>query len=324
MRYNSLGTTGLRVSQLGFGCGSIGGILVRGDYPAMVQTVGRAIDLGVSYFDTAALYGRGQSEVNLGAVLRELGADVLVGSKARPAGDQIEQIGSSIIQSVEHSLRRLGRDHIDLIQLHNRVEWQRQAGQDVLGVGDLDEVQAAFQTLQQQGKVRFYGLAAPGEPGPLRQAVARGAFSSMQIPYNMLNPTAGAPAPLGFPFQDYGRLIDHAAHQGMGVIAFRILAGGALSGDAGRHPVAAPSVDPIATDRDYAADVARSQRFAFLLEQGVAGSLAEAAIRFAVSKIGVSTAILGISSLEQLEQAVAAVERGPLPAGVIAAIEQIV
>jgi aryl-alcohol dehydrogenase-like predicted oxidoreductase len=324
VRYNSLGTTGLRVSQLGFGCGSVGGILVRGDYPAMVQTIGRAIDLGVSYFDTAAFYGLGQSEVNLGAVLRELGADVLVGSKARPAGDQIKQIGASIIQSVEQSLRRLGRDHIDLIQLHNRVDWQRQPGHDVLGVDDLDGVRAAFQTLQQQGKVRFFGLAAPGEPGPLGHAVARRAFSSIQIPYNMLNPTAGAPAPPGFSFQDYGRLIDQAAQQQMGVIAFRILAGGALGGDGRRHPVAAPSVDPIASDRDYAADVLRAQRFTFLVEQGIAGSLAEAAIRFAISKTGVSTAILGISSLEQLEQAVAAVERGPLPAGAIADIEKTV
>ena len=308
-------------SQLGFGCGSIGGILVRGDYPAMVQAVGRAIELGVNYFDTAAFYGRGQSEVNLGAVLRELGADVLVGTKARPAGDQIAQIRPSIIQSVEHSLRRLGRDHIDLIQLHNRVDWQRQAGHDVLSTADLDEVSDAFATLVGQGKVRYYGLAAPGEPAPLRQAVLTGHFASIQIPYNMLNPTAGAPAPVGFTFQDYGRLIDHAAQQGMGVIAFRILAGGALSGSAARHPVAAPAVDPIATDHEYADDVVRAQRFAYIVEQGIAGSLVEAAIRFAVSKAGVSTAILGISSLEQLEQAAASLERGSLPAEVIAAIE---
>ena len=321
MKYNSLGTTGLRVSQLGFGCGSIGGILVRGDYPAMVQAVGRAIDLGVNYFDTAALYGRGQSEVNLGAVLRELGADVLVSSKARPAGDQISQIRRSIIESVEHSLRRLGRDHVDLIQLHNRVDWQRQVGRDVLGVADLDEVRDAFETLARQGKVRYYGLAAPGEPEPLRQAVSTGHFASIQIPYNMLNPTAGAPAPAGFTFQNYGRLIDHAAQHGMGVIAFRILAGGALSGSTERHPVAASSVDPIATDREYAADVARAQRFAYMVEQGISASLVEAALRFAVSKPGVSTAILGISSIDQLEQAVASVERGPLPAGVLAGIE---
>jgi L-galactose dehydrogenase/L-glyceraldehyde 3-phosphate reductase len=75
MKYNILGRTDLRLSPLGFGCGSIGGLLVRGEYPKMRQAVSRALELGINYFDTAPIYGNGQSEVNLGAVVRELRAE---------------------------------------------------------------------------------------------------------------------------------------------------------------------------------------------------------------------------------------------------------
>ncbi|MCB0105744.1 MAG: aldo/keto reductase, partial [Caldilineaceae bacterium] len=62
MEYRQLGSTPLKVSSLGFGCGSIGGLLVRGEYPKMREAVARAIDLGITYFDTASMYGNGQSE----------------------------------------------------------------------------------------------------------------------------------------------------------------------------------------------------------------------------------------------------------------------
>ncbi len=59
MEYRQLGRTGLRVSALGFGCGAVGGLLVRGDTTEMVRTVARAVELGINYFDTAAIYGNG-------------------------------------------------------------------------------------------------------------------------------------------------------------------------------------------------------------------------------------------------------------------------
>src|SRR5262245_17941906 len=121
MRYHLLGRTGLNVSRLGFGCGSIGGLFVRADYPTMRQVVERAIELGVNYFDTAPLYGDGQSEVNLGAVIRELGADVLIGTKVRLMYQDAGQIDAAIVRSVDNSLRRLGRERIDLLQLHNPI-----------------------------------------------------------------------------------------------------------------------------------------------------------------------------------------------------------
>ena len=322
MKYNILGRTDLRVSQLGFGCGSIGGILVRGEYPLMRRAVSRAIEMGINYFDTASLYGNGQSEVNLGAVLRELKADVLLGTKVRLAGKDAGRIGEAITRSVEESLRRLGRETIDLIQLHNRIgfSWQPEKDVDQIGLRDLDTVIGAFEAFQRQGKVRFWGITGLGETDALRAAVANGGFQSIQIPYNLLNPTAAGTASAGFPFQDYGQLIDHAAQQGKGVIAIRILAGGALSGTPERHPVASTSVNPIASGEVYGDDVARARRYSFLVEEGMVNSLVEAAVRFVVSNENVSTALLGISSLDQLEQAVKYVELGPLPAETLARI----
>jgi len=312
MKYNSLGRTGLRVSQLGFGCGSIGGLLVRGDYPVMREVVSRAIELGINYFDTAPMYGNGQSEVNLGAVLRELKSDVLIGTKVRLKSEELDQIGDAVIRSVEGSLRRLSRASVDLIQLHNRIGFQRQPERDQVGIPDLDAVRRAFEALQQQGKVRFWGITGLGVSEALYETIATGGFQTIQVAYNLLNPSAGMSVPPAFPFQDYGQLIKRAAQQGMGVIAIRILAGGALSGTPARHPVASQSVNPIASEQAYSADVARAQRYTFLVEDGRVSNLVEAAIRFVVSKPGVSTALLGISSRDQLEQAVEYVERGPL------------
>jgi aryl-alcohol dehydrogenase-like predicted oxidoreductase len=315
MKYNILGRTDLRVSQLGFGCGSIGGLLVRGEYPTMRQAVSRALELGVNYFDTAPLYGNGQSEVNLGAVMRELRAEALIGTKVRLTGKDAGRIGEAISRSVEGSLRRLGREIIDLIQLHNRIgfSWQPEKDPDRIGLPDLDTVIEAFEALQQQGKVRFWGITGLGESDALREAIGRGGFQAIQVAYNLLNPSTGTTVPPGFPFQDYGKLIDRAAQQGIGVIAIRILAGGALSGATERHPVASTGVNPIASEQEYSADVVRARRYVFLVEKGVVSNLVEAAVRFVVSKPGVSTALIGISSLDQLEKAVQYVERGPLP-----------
>jgi aryl-alcohol dehydrogenase-like predicted oxidoreductase len=323
MKYNLLGRTDLRLSQLGFGCGSIGGLLVRGEYPKMRKAVSRALELGINYFDTAPIYGNGQSEVNLGAVVRELRANVLIGTKVRLAMEDAGRIGEAITRSVEESLRRLGREAVDLIQLHNLIgsSWQPERDWARVALSDLEIVMDAFKTLQKQGKTRFWGITALGATEALQAAVAAGRFQSIQVPYNLINPTAGAGAGRDFPFQDYGQIIDRASQQGIGAIAIRILAGGALSGAMERHPVAQAWVNPIASEQEYSADVARARRYSFLVEKGIVSNLVEAAVRFVVSKAGITTALLGISSLDQLEQAVQYVERGPLPADVLEDIQ---
>lgn len=313
MEYRPLGRTDLRVSALGFGCGAVGGLLVRGDYKEMVRAVARAVALGINYFDTAAIYGNGLSETNLGRVLTELRPEVLVGTKVQLRGDDFADIEAAVFRSVDASLKRLGRDSVDLIQLHCPVAAQRQPDQGWASVDDVAQAIAAFEKLVAQGKARGWGINGIGETAAIHAAVGLSRAHTIQSCYNLINPSAGMAVGAGFPFQDYERLIDKATAQGMGVIAIRVLAGGALSGVAARHTNAAAQVDPIASGRDYAEDVSHATAFEFLVRDGYAGSLVEAAIRFALSKPGISTVLVGISDLGQLEAAAAAAEHGPLP-----------
>jgi aryl-alcohol dehydrogenase-like predicted oxidoreductase len=108
----------------------------------------------------------------------------------------------------------------------------------------------------------------------------------------------------------------------MGCIGIRVLAAGALSGVMARHPIAVPSVAPIGTGPDYPSDVKLAQKLNFLTADGHAGSLVEAAMRFAWSKPELSTTLVGYSSLDHLEQALAAAQRGALPATAMRRLEQ--
>ena len=321
MKYNSFGRTDLRVSELGFGCGSVGGLLVRGDRREMVQTIERAIELGVNYFDTASIYGDGTSESNLGAVLQELEANVLVGTKVRLSNSEMENIQDAVLESVEASLKRLRLDCIDIIHLHNPISLHRNPERNAVGLNDLKPVMQAFQFLQKEGKVKFYGINGLGETEALHHAVNVTGAYSIQTCYNLLNPSAGQKTSKNFPFQDFDQLMNQASQLEMGIIAIRVLAGGALSGTFQRQPNAAKTVSPIATSKDYAQDVTQAQTFQFLVEQGYTDSLIEAAIRFAISNSAVSTTLIGFSNLEQLEQAAEYVAKGPLPTKPLKQIE---
>jgi aryl-alcohol dehydrogenase-like predicted oxidoreductase len=323
MEYQALGKTGLQVSRLGFGCGNVGGLIIRGTHQDRVNAVTRAMEAGITYFDTAPSYGNGQSEQNLGQVLQELKANVYVGTKVRVAPHELGDLRGAITRSVEASLRRMGRESVDLIQLHNRITRQRQAEDPSLTVQDvLEEVVEAFRQLQAQGKVRYYGITALGDTAALHELIDNGSLYSAQVCYNLLNPSAGQPVPAGFPSQDFGQLIDRARAQGMGCIGIRVLAAGALSGVEARHPIAVPSVAPIGTGPDYRSDVQFAQTLHFLTQEGYAANLIEAAIRFAWSNPGISTVLVGYSSLDHLEQALTAAERGALPAAALGRLAQ--
>jgi aryl-alcohol dehydrogenase-like predicted oxidoreductase len=313
MELRNLGKTGLRVSTLGFGCGNVGGLIIRGTPAERERAVARAMELGVNYFDTAPSYGDGQSEKNLGQVLRALKARVLVGTKFRLDPPDLRDIPGAVARSLDASLARLGLERVDLFQLHNRIETARGSG--ALSLGDvLSEVVPAVQKLRQQGKVGFCGITALGETRTLHQAVDAGTIDTAQVCLNLLNPSAAHAVPAGFPAQDFGCLLDRTRERRVGVIVIRVLAAGALSGVEARHPVAVPAVDPIATAPDYRTDVGRAQRLDALVREGFVDNLVEASIRLAVGSDAVSTVLVGYSSLEHLEAAAAAVNRGPLPA----------
>ncbi|MGA8695724.1 MAG: aldo/keto reductase [Xanthobacteraceae bacterium] len=129
----------------------------------------------------------------------------------------------------------------------------------------------------------------------------------------MLNPSAASELPPNYPAQDYGRLFDHTKKAGVGVIGIRVLAGGALSGSTERHPVASPPPEPIGSAMNYEADVERARRLMPLVKEGFATSLTEAATRFAISQAAIGTILVGIATPHQFDEALAAVQKGPLP-----------
>jgi len=317
-----LGRTGLKTTLLGFGCGAVGGLMVKGSPADQERAVARALELGVNYFDTAPLYGNGESERNLGRVLAKLRPDVIVGTKVRVAPADFGGIGQAIAAALDESLQRLGRDSVDLYQLHNPIALAT-AGTSLAAAAVIDEVAGAFDRLRQQGKIRFAGLTAVGETAALHQVVASGRFDTAQVSFNLLSPSPGAAVPKGFPGQDYDRLLDRTLAADMGIIGIRALAGGALSGSTARHPHGTADVAPIGSGRDYAADAERARAFEPLVRDGTAGSLIELAERYAISHPGVSTMLIGYSTLEQLEVAAAAVAKGPLPASVMQRIAEI-
>jgi len=147
----------------------------------------------------------------------------------------------------------------------------------------------------------------------LRKVVEARAFDTAQICLNLLNPSAVAALPPGFPAQDFEGLANRARAAGMGTIGIRILAGGALSGSETRHPVGVASVAPIASGPDYRTDVARARLFEAPVQSGHAGSLIEAALRFVISNDAMTTVLVGTSTIAQLETAAAAINKGPLP-----------
>src|SRR6202023_93858 len=232
MQLRVFGRPGMQLSVLGFGCGAVGGFMVRGDAADQERVIARAIAAGVNYFDTAVQYGNGESEKNLGRVLQKLKpANIVVGTKVRLPPGVAGRIADAVTMSLEGSLARLGLERVDIFQLHNAIT--STGGGPALGVRQgLDELVPAFERLRQQGKIRFLGMTAVGDTAALNQVIDARTFDSAQVVYNMLNPSAAEPLPPNYPAQDYGRLFDATMAAGVGVVGIRVLAGGALSGSA--------------------------------------------------------------------------------------------
>ena len=322
MQMRQFGRTGEMVSVLGYGAGAVGGLLVRGDAKDRERSVARAIELGINYFDTASIYGNGESERTLGAILKRLRAKVLLGTKVRITSAQRGDVAGAIMASMDASLKRLGRDSVDLFQLHNPI---------TLGGADpsfstraiLEQAIPALQDLRAQGKTRFIGITALGDNEALKSILRSDVFDTAQCVYNLLNPSGVSALPPGLPGHDFGGMIRDAHAREIGTIGIRLLAGGALSGAVARHPGAMPNVEPIASGPSYAADVAAARKLLPLVAEGHVDSLVEAAIRFAITTDALSTVLVGTADLEQQEIAAKAVAKGPLPAATLARIAEL-
>jgi aryl-alcohol dehydrogenase-like predicted oxidoreductase len=313
METRAFGRTGLKTSILGFGCGAVGGLMVRGAPADQERTVAEALEAGINYFDTAPLYGNGQSETNLGRIWKALKpANVIVGTKVRLRPEDLADVRGAVTASLDASLARLGMERVDILHLHNTIA-NAGGGELISARQVVDEVVPAFDALRRAGKIGFPGVTAIGDTAALGQVIDACGFGSAQVVYNMLNPSAGGARPSGLSGQDYAALLDRCRTAGTGVVGIRILAGGALSGSAERHPIAGAPPAPIGSAASYALDVEHARRLLPLVEEGYAGSLAEAAVRFAIGQPGIGTILVGMATPDQFRHALAAVRKGPLP-----------
>jgi aryl-alcohol dehydrogenase-like predicted oxidoreductase len=314
-----LGRTGLCVSEIGFGCGPTAGLIVSGERRAQRAAVQRALELGIDYFDTAPLYGAGESERALGSLLRELAATPRIATKVELGVEDLDNVRDTILKSVESSLKRLGQPRISVLHLHNRIGMVR-APQADLGSGallGLDEVLGpggvveTFAALRSQGIVDAFGCSAyGGDMAAVERVVDSGSFHCIQVHYSLLNTTAWTRPRAGAEGRDYRRIAARAARAGMGVVALRVLEAGLL---AGRAP---PAKAALAQEREAA-----RARLAVLAPLLGPEPLVHTAVRFALSQPELTTVLVGFSDVAQVEDAVAAAAQGPLPAALLVRIE---
>lgn len=309
MQYRPFGRTGINVSEIVFGCGQMGGILIHSDPDTMRQAVRRALDAGVNWFDTAAQYGNGKSEESVGWLLKEVPEKPHVSTKIRFEPEQPEDIISQVERAVEASLKRLDRDSVDLLQFHNQIG-SATAGRsvsvaDVLRTGGAAE---ALERMRDQGYCRFIGLTALGDAAACREVIASGRFDAAQVYYNMINASAARPMPAGWTGQDMKQMLALCQEQRMGVICIRVFACGILARGAatGREAILTADTDP--------AEEERKARAIFAVLGDAYGSPAQTAIRFALANPAISTVSIGLANPAELAEDLAAAEMGPLPA----------
>lgn len=297
MNRRTLGRTGLLVPEISFGCGPVSGVLTGSDFALQLATVKRALDVGIDWFDTAAGYGNGTSEANLGRVLKELGASPRIATKVRIPEGGFDRIEECVRESVQASLARLGVKAVELLQLHNGIT--RSCGDEKDSVSPSDALAAleAFRKLQSEGLVQFVGLTGTGHAEALREVIRTGGFDTLQVPYNLLNSSAGGgAAPPGE--TDYGNIIAECADQNMGVFAIRVFAGGAILGQPrSAHTLKTPYF-PLAL---YERDSERAKELKCSAEQ---------AVRFVLEHPHVHSAIVGFGSPEQVNEAIG--QMGPM------------
>ena len=309
MKRRPFGRTGLKVSELVLGGGVVGGILVLADEETRAAALKRAVAAGINWIDTAVAYGNGESERTIGRHLADLSPRPHVSTKVRLAPDDLADVAGAVERSLEQSLRRLNLDRIELFQLHNQLggsDTARALGiEHVLKTGGVAD---AMDRLKQQGLIRAAGMTALGDTASCITVIDSGSFDSAQVYHNLLNPSAAWDrAPDGWSAQDFSGIVAACRRHGMAMMNIRALAGGTLASPRrhGREAVIAQGSD---LDREERRAVAVSSVLG-----DAYGTPAQTALRFALANPDITCAVFGLAELSHLDEALAAVEKGPLP-----------
>jgi len=323
MRYRTFGRTGLKVSELVFGGGWVGGVLIHQDDETKLKVLRHAVDAGINWIDTATKYGDGKSEEALGWLLPELDKKPHISTKVMLDTANLDDIAGQVERSVHDSLTRLKLQSVDLLQLHNPLGTQAVdpsasgnavTAEHVLAAGGVAD---ALERVREQGLTKFIGFTALGDTASCRRVIDSGRFDSAQIYYNLLNPSAARPMPQKWAGQDFADLISACKHQNMGSMVIRVFAAGVLASEQrhGREVV-------IARDAELGVEAQRAAAvFAELGDQY--GNRAQTALRYVLSNPDISCAVFGLAQFSHLKTALAAESAGPLPQAALETIEKV-
>jgi aryl-alcohol dehydrogenase-like predicted oxidoreductase len=320
MKYRRFGRTGLQVSEIVVGAGMVGGVVILADDDTRRRVLRRALDAGINWIDTAPGYGQGRSEEALGWLLAEVPDKPYLSTKVRLDLARLADIPGEIERSLQASLRRLKRDSVDLVQLHNHIAAQRSGSGVVAAVSaeDVlrkDGVAEGLERMRAQGLTRFIGLTALGEAPAIVRVLDSGRFDSAQVYYNLLNPSAARAMPVGWRGHDFGGVGAACARNDVAMMNIRVFASGVLATDA-RHG------REIALTEDSALEVETQRARAALAALGPGhGTRAQTALRFALANSTFACHVVGLGEPSHLDEVIEAEAMGPLPAAVIARLE---
>ena len=314
MKNIKLGRTDLNVSEVVLGGGWVGGLFIDPSYEVMEKALEISIESGINWIDTAETYSEGQSEKNIGDLLSALPVKdkFYISSKARLDPKSSESFGSQIDRKLDNSLKRLKTDKLDLYQLHNKITFEE--GVETLTSAQILEKNGVcdiMEKIKEDSRVDHIGLTALGDTKPIRDVVNTGCFDTAQIYYNLLNPTATFKEKGIWNDQDFSNLVSDCQTQNMGILGIRVFAAGLLATDI-RHGREIPVTHMI----DIKEEERRVQRIYKVVGQTY-GNRAQLAVRYGLSAESLHCTVLGLATLEHLQNAIQAVEMGPLPKGVL-------
>jgi aryl-alcohol dehydrogenase-like predicted oxidoreductase len=270
----------LEVSAIGLGSYALAGVYGRKDPETFKEVVFRALDLGVTFFDTAPVYGNAEEIV--AEVLRGVRKDVVISTKvAAGLGSELSCSYETVVASCEQSLGRLGTDYIDLLQIHFDD-----------GKTAPEEVVRAFENLKSEGKIRAYGI---GHVSPERafEYASEGRLSTVMGELN------------GVSRSYYKKMLPIVRSSGAGYIGFSLTARGILTGKlAGREDLSQDDIRRM--DAVFAGERIKSAikiRDSFAAAgKDIGATPVQVAIRWALGQEGVLTGLIGPSSVEHLEE----------------------
>jgi aryl-alcohol dehydrogenase-like predicted oxidoreductase len=309
MRYRKLGKNGPEVSEVGFGAWAIGGGMWGGKRDTDARAaLERAFERGVNFIDSALVYGDGHSERLVGEVARAHAGKIYVATKVPPkaynwpaprdAALADNFPASWIRECAERSLKNLGLDRIDLLQLHVWADrWT-----------DEDEWYRALDDLRTQGKVHLVGISINShDPGSAIRVVKSGKVDALQVFYNV------------FDQSPEDELFPACLEHGVGILARVPFDEGSLTGKL-REDTLFPSGDFRSQyfGGGLLKETVRRVEALRPIVEGAASSMARGALRYVLSHPAVSAVIPGMRNPQQVDENTAASDDGPLPPDVVA------